>query len=111
MLIMSSKRQASQPNSILANLKLIHTSNTHQTNINKPQKAKIYVNKTLAGEVELTTELSTQTISLLIPLHAGVNTVHIILPNAYQPIQVEPGNMDESYLAAKYEWLKLERLP
>ena len=77
----------------------------------KPQKAKIYVNKTLAGEVELTTELSTQTISLLIPLHAGVNTVHIILPNAYQPIQVEPGNMDESYLAAKYEWLKLERLP
>lgn len=73
----------------------------------KPQTAEVYLNQHYVGKLSFETDEKELRLKLT-EVKEGLLTLHFIFPRAYQPLVVEPGNADESYLAVRLSSVKLE---
>lgn len=74
----------------------------------RDQVARVYINQKYVGKLAFDTKDKLRTLELDDSLPSGLVTIHLIFPDAYQPIKVEPGNLDESHLSARISYVGLE---
>lgn len=74
------------------------------------QEARVYINQKYVGKLAFDQEVKLRTLELRDTLLHGLVTIHLIFPQAFQPIKVEPGNLDESELSAKISYVSLEAI-
>jgi hypothetical protein len=67
----------------------------------KNQEVKIYLNRKLAGKMNISTDKKTYTLYLP-QLKRGLNTIHFVFKQSFQPKDVLVGNQDERELSAKF---------
>lgn len=76
----------------------------------RDQDARVYINQRYVGKLAFDQTVKRRVLSLKDSLSSGLITIHLIFPDAYQPIKVEPGNRDESQLSARISYVGLEAL-
>ncbi|OGK13287.1 hypothetical protein A3A93_02770 [Candidatus Roizmanbacteria bacterium RIFCSPLOWO2_01_FULL_38_12] len=75
----------------------------------KDQPVTVYVNKRKITNVDVTTTLKTYKVSIDSDLFkTGINTVHFIFENEYQPVKVFPGSQDARRLGGKFTSIYLK---
>ena len=71
------------------------------------QKVKIYLNKDYVGELNLSTDNENYEIKLP-KLKRGVNTIHFVFDQSFEPKNVLAGSLDERELSAKFYHVTLK---